>query len=71
MVTTTYYSSHCPHTNSNQSIEIDYSVVPILGISSKEYKKTNWSCPLSDECRYLIDGKYCPLFLNAPDKPNL
>ena len=72
MIVQTYYSAHCPYTNSRQNIKIKYASVHVLGTPRTGYRKTAWSCPLSDECDYLSKHNgYCPLFLSAPDEPNL
>lgn len=47
----------CPAINSETSIEIEYSEVPILGSTSEHYKAVSIDCDYSEQCT----ERYCPI----------
>lgn len=63
------YRVHCPYYNKEISIRIGYTVVPMLGTTSNQYKKTGCSCEYSDLCNCLDRFGACECYYNAPSNP--
>ena len=56
------YKGKCPYINDFHSISIDYKYVPILGVTSSNYKKILFDCSLGDECP---SPDNCPIYASA------
>lgn len=65
------HSSHCPHTNTIQSVDITYAEIRSIGRTMPGYKITRFYCPYGTECPYLAQSHsgFCPVVESAPEQP--
>jgi len=65
------YSSDCPYTNQEQTINITYNEISLLGSPTPGYKIMKFSCSYQDECPYPLQSRsgYCPVMDSAPEQP--
>ncbi len=63
------YTGQCPFTNTEQTINIEYFVIPVTQSLTPEYKKKGIHCSVPGDCPFR--GKYisCPIYSNSPEKP--
>ncbi len=57
------HTGKCPIINEERSITVNYIFVPILGTTTRNYKKSIFECS-NEECP---DPNHCPIYANAPD----
>lgn len=65
------YSGECPRFNRQQDIRIEYQEILQSGGRKPGYKKMQCECPHISDCPHLDEWHRCPIFLAAPDDPNL
>lgn len=64
-------SGHCPRFEAAKSIVVEYQEVLMSGGRKPGYKKMGYDCPDINGCPHLDRFHRCPIFLAAPDDPNL
>ena len=57
------YTGNCTYLQATNSIDVNYTYVPILGTLSKNYKKGPFDCSHIDECP---NADNCPIYQSAP-----
>lgn len=64
-------SGYCPRYDTTRSLTIEYEEVLMSGGRKPGYKKMDFDCPDVNGCSHLDKYNRCPIFLSAPDNPNL
>lgn len=63
------YKEECPYLDKTHSILIWYQDFTLGGL--KRYKKMEYQCDLIKQCPTQYQEKHCPIYIKAPNEPEL
>lgn len=68
--TVTYpYTGQCPFTDTEQTVNIEYFVIPVVQSLKPAYKRKKLYCQVHGDYPCMNNPGNCPMFKNAPEPP--